>query len=676
MSEYAALHATSLLLVGKNCKTSESSAATSRQVTASAAAVTTITSRSAHGDTVFTTSDLFPDDEQDFGFKQPSAKNFRKSAANDNGIETIMQLSSNNSNATHQSNDVLVLPADDLSDGPDESRWRSHGITRRRKLLEEDKRIGGRDFSMSFDCSVQRYFSVAHWALEQFHQLYQKSSSSSTDSAKELEELYLMGHRVVAFLTECLPRHPGFARSPFVRQRCKQELDHLMKCLEDVAIRIDEQVCNQFVDDGDFFLDSMLAAEMANEDEDQEQRKSPRRFRTPSKAKQNNSAFAEWEVDFPDDEFGPLKGEATKCVSFKADFERTTAESPTAETVGTNGTESLEPSDTSYTNFDSSDNSKGSEEALSRSGSEVTDRGGSCDGSNDYRPARDDDQQDVFDSIEFSPEDEGALDLPSQPVSILKGVRLDFLKTIACEPVLYETDSEAADSWANTADDAKSRPCLPSSSGVTPTCDPARIAFRDLMNKLPHKSILQRNNQSKLLGGFLSRTPLNPPDRSPASSPTLIEILGERNTNKPAGVAHTDFDDVIENEIKEYLDSSQDEEDPKQFVESCHAKMSTQSKSMDMGTIRHRKPRDDRSSVSSYVSSSSSSTVASTTSSQSLKSLTNKTGSQTSAFSSFGAHRKEQQMQGSEASKTIFEQDDWISFDNSSGDSFFADSSF
>ena len=147
MSEYAALHAISLLLVGKNPRTIESSA-----ISLTAAAATK--SQTIDEETISKTCDPVPSsDERQFDFK----RNETQAEANDTGVEIIMQPSN-----THQK-EVLVLPVDDLSAGPNESRWRAHGMARRRKLLEEDQRMGGRDFSMSFDCSVQRYFSVAHW---------------------------------------------------------------------------------------------------------------------------------------------------------------------------------------------------------------------------------------------------------------------------------------------------------------------------------------------------------------------------------------------------------------------------------------------------------------------------------------------------------------------------------
>jgi hypothetical protein len=53
-----------------------------------------------------------------------------------------------------------------------------------------------------------------------------------------------------------------------------------------------------------------------------------------------------------------------------------------------------------------------------------------------------------------------------------------FLEHIATEDVCYETDSAAADSWAQDNDSIE--PPASSASGIT--CDPARLAFQELLN--------------------------------------------------------------------------------------------------------------------------------------------------------------------------------------------------
>jgi len=539
-----------------------------------------------------------------------------------------------------------------------------------------------------------------------------------------------MGHRIVSFLTECLPQHPGLGRAPLVRHRSKQELNLLKKCLEDVALRIDEQVCNHFGDDGDLFLDSMLIGEMDKDEYEEDGTSSSSSSPDAAKQPDSDAVFdfeANW-VDFSEAAFGVDNTKNSKFVSFAKDLERKSAESPTAETIGTTGTTgtgSLGPTDNSYANCDSSRNSEGNEE-IRRSSAESTDENETDDDyedeDDDYvddddlveynyddendRVIRDDDN-DHFEVDEFSEEDdddddddytydnytydeEDDFDLHSRSGTIFKGVRLDFLRTIACQPVLYETDSEAADSWANTVDEStttasRSRPCLPSSSGVTPTCDPARLAFRDLMNKLPHESILQRNNESKQLmnGGPLYLSPVpSPLMQSPSTSPTLMGVLGERDSVKTSNVGYTNFDDLLDHEIKDYLDSSQVDEDPRKFVETCHEKLNVQSNGNgnDSSTISRPQRRDSRSAASSYVSSSSSSSSSSTvqSSSSSLKSLINRTGSQTSAFSSFSRSKQQQQpiQKQLPKSNSVFEVGDWVPFDNSSGNSYFGDSSF
>ena len=142
MSEYAALHNVSLLLVGSNIQVSRS--------------ISTVTA--GNSDLDFLSSDPVPDDELFVDCQNSKTITNSKAALlstqETTGIEMIIQ--------PKQDKEVLVL-VDDISSGPDEARWRSHGLARRRQILDDDSRNGGRNFSLSFDCSIQRYFSVAHW---------------------------------------------------------------------------------------------------------------------------------------------------------------------------------------------------------------------------------------------------------------------------------------------------------------------------------------------------------------------------------------------------------------------------------------------------------------------------------------------------------------------------------
>jgi hypothetical protein len=495
--------------------------------------------------------------------------------------------------------------------------------------------------------------------LEQFHQLYQSSSSKSNQL--QLEEIYVMGFRIIAFLTECLPQHPELSRAPFVQERSETELVLLRKCLNDVALRIDECVCNEFVDDGDLFLDSMIAAEMEKEDAQQ---------------------FESW-VNF--DELKKLEQKSTNGT-YARQNQRELSESPTSETVGTSGTESLEPLDSSETKSNSSVNSSRENKKIARriperDESETTNE----ETEDDYFP--DDDRvirDDRFemDGLLTEMDDLSVSSYSSRPFTLLqKSVSLDFLKTIACEPVLYETDSEAADSWANGDDNTtKSRPCLPSSSGVTPTSDPARIAFRSLMDKLPHKSILQRGNKPRLsYNTSVSSSSSNNlvPPRS--SSPTFSDIIEERDSITAPSIDDESLDEVVEREIQEYLDQKLGKVNKK--LDKLDQKLGKNTRARSKRRSR-RNDQNQKPLVSYDYSSSKSSSRSPSSSYTSLASLRRRTGSQSSAFSSFSKTKQNQKRQQQKkhqekpvAPERFLVQDDWISFDNFTGGNHFASAS-
>jgi hypothetical protein len=72
-----------------------------------------------------------------------------------------------------------------------------------------------------------------------------------------------------------------------------------------------------------------------------------------------------------------------------------------------------------------------------------------------------------------------------------EGLAASILQTIAGEEVHFETDSEAVDSWAQ---DGESGTLSGASSGTTLTYDPARIAFREIMNRLPQDKETSSSN--------------------------------------------------------------------------------------------------------------------------------------------------------------------------------------
>ena len=173
MSEFDALHATSLLLVGKNkpqFSSSSFSSSTKRSTTDHCSGLMTPSYTTTVSHRVIPEG---PDDEIEMNYNNTSTQQVISSSINkdsshnddnndDDDDETMMSLS-NTTTTTKRKQQQQHQHQQDLSGPVDESRWRIHGRERRLQLLEEDKNKGGRSFSLSFDCSVQRYFSVAHW---------------------------------------------------------------------------------------------------------------------------------------------------------------------------------------------------------------------------------------------------------------------------------------------------------------------------------------------------------------------------------------------------------------------------------------------------------------------------------------------------------------------------------
>jgi hypothetical protein len=185
MPEFDTLHATSLLLVGKNKPqfSSFSSSSTKRSTATDdcSGLITSYTTTVLHR--VIPEGPEGPEDEIDMNYKNTSTQQVVISSSINNELshndddddddETMMSLSKTTTATTtkrkqqqqqhQQQHQHQHQHQQDLSGPADESRWRIHGRERRIQILEDDKNKGGRSFSLSFDCSVQRYFSVAHW---------------------------------------------------------------------------------------------------------------------------------------------------------------------------------------------------------------------------------------------------------------------------------------------------------------------------------------------------------------------------------------------------------------------------------------------------------------------------------------------------------------------------------
>jgi hypothetical protein len=476
-----------------------------------------------------------------------------------------------------------------------------------------------------------------------------------------------MGHRIVSFLTDFLPQHPGLFRSPEVRERTRVELELLQECLEDVALRIDEEECNQFVanfdpaaivveddDDDDVTEDSTVE----DEDQDSVGARSGEML-TPPKGGSGSSSVGDAAkkvrvVHFEDWVAFPQTGKVDLDTALS---DRKAAESPTAETVGTTGTGSIENLDASY--FSSSSDEFGMETRKSPD-MHSSARNRSTARSPYYVSDSEDDRS--------KEGDESAAYSSSRQMYPVH-VSLDFLEKIANEEVEYETDSEAADSWAQGDGESAYNGHAVSSSGVAPTCDPARIAFRELMKRLPLKQ--------SLLSDVLNKECGNSP------SPTFLDILNKSIEAGTGGSASAPEDEVegvsqkilrteerVESEIQRYLESEED--DAEIFIETCHNNLrvigpnSTHSSYSGEGS-------ESLSSEKTIIPSSDSSFSRYTSSSKPSASSPSLQESRTSAFRPFDADDDDEVQAVSALQRSTFnsfhetflEDDTWVAFDNS-----------
>ena len=100
-----------------------------------------------------------------------------------------------------------------------------------------------------------------------------------------------------------------------------------------------------------------------------------------------------------------------------------------------------------------------------------------------------------------------------------------ILKKIAKENVRYETDSEASDSWAQDgASDTTS-----SGTEALTSCDPARLAFREIMNRHSEQLLSLQQEMDRLLREDSPPPPPPPPTNSPEGldvRKTGVQYLG------------------------------------------------------------------------------------------------------------------------------------------------------
>lgn len=241
---------------------------------------------------------------------------------------------------------------------------------------------------------------------------------------------------MISFLTVYLPQHPEYKipEAAEMREESRYELDQLQRCLERVALQIDEDRLNRFItDDFEPVVDDVSDSESSDSESEDESLEEGNCFQATSKQQQTESwePFANWGLE----------------------SQRKQADSPTIDTVATTGTESVEQYEISY---------------------EISSDEGDKERS---EPERGQYSDDFYDDDEGDYHDEKS---PSHLHLVKLELDAGFLERVANEDVKYETDSEAMDSWDQDSDSL-----VPSESSGGVTYDPARLVLRGILNPYP-----------------------------------------------------------------------------------------------------------------------------------------------------------------------------------------------
>jgi len=137
---------------------------------------------------------------------------------------------------------ILSSPRDSIRDGGEQ--WRKHGKDfRARLLIEEDS--AGNSFAVSSRSNIKRYYDIAEKVYDQF-------LNSPLDYKSELAEAYLIGNRLVHFLSRVLPTHKDYRSNhngfmAGLRDKSQTQLLQLIQYLGRLEILIDEEEFNSFI---------------------------------------------------------------------------------------------------------------------------------------------------------------------------------------------------------------------------------------------------------------------------------------------------------------------------------------------------------------------------------------------------------------------------------------------
>lgn len=259
-----------------------------------------------------------------------------------------------------------------------------------------------------------------------------------------------MGHRLHSFLGTALPQHPEYNRIALAPQRavCQRAQEWLINKLAEIALYIDEQELN-------IYMDRQFEPEPNIEES------SSSAHSTEDAGNESWEDFTGWVCN-------------TKKLNVTSPY-LTDTDTSSSDWTKEYSSESEVENDDVHRNafgpvefhFELPPNfPDGSKVILDDDNFPDPDLSGLDDTCDD----EDEDEEDRINAALLCVLNEPVLATP-------------FLKHIACQDVQFESDSEAVDSWAQDDDSV----AFSGSSGTALTCDPARIAFRELMSKLPSR---------------------------------------------------------------------------------------------------------------------------------------------------------------------------------------------
>lgn len=326
-----------------------------------------------------------------------------------------------------------------------------------------------------------------------------------SNNSKTAEDAYVLGHRLVTFLSTALPRHPGYQTSLDQRMRCVTETVYIRTQLKRLALKIDEEQLNRYMeneyeppetDEDD--EDEEASVDSQQNETTEETRASPLKHQLQQQQLHNWESFQGW----------------SNCVPNMVDTDESSYDDHDESALVNSWQQEHAKHNDNYLEYADPDLDNVSLGSSSTSSSDSDSDDPPCVVRPIESPARFDVEDPEFDDI-VDPDEDGDDD-PSTTRYEFQTVS-SFLEKIAQEDVCYETDSEAADSWAQ-------------SDPVAESNDKARQTLGEIMNR--HTELVTAMDQeisNACRPAAPSPPPPPPPNNSPDEATGTVKQLGFLN---------------------------------------------------------------------------------------------------------------------------------------------------